>query len=220
MWAQRGRALLAAVPIALLWFGVHGGDTDSRRAAVGRPVPEYRAVSLDGDPASLGALRGRAVLLNVWSVWCTPCRAEVPVLDGLYRTYRTAGLEMIGVNVDPRGDESTVRTYVRAAGMTYPVWRDPEDAIAARFPAAGVPRSYLIGRDGTLLWEHLGMIRRDDPGLRRAVQDALGQRWPDAAVVSDVRVSSSASRIVATRIAGTRHARHLLDERQARSMLL
>lgn len=176
MWPQPGRVLLAAVPIALLWFGAQGCDTKSRTAVLGRQVPEYRAVSLDGDPMSLGALRGRAVLLNVWSVWRPPSRAEIPLLDGLYRRYQPAGLEMVGVNVDPRGDGSTVRTFVRASGMTYPVWRDAEDTISARFPAAGVPRSYLIGRDGTLVWERVGVMRRNDPELRRALQEALGER--------------------------------------------
>jgi len=60
--------------------------------------------------------------------------------------------------------------------MKYPVWRDAEATISKRFPAAGVPRSYLIGRDGTLVWEHVGVMRRNDPGLRRALQDALSER--------------------------------------------
>jgi thiol-disulfide isomerase/thioredoxin len=190
------------VPIALLWFGTQGCDTKSRTAVLGRQVPEYRAVSLDGDPMSLGALRGRAVLLNVWSVWCPPCRAEIPLLDELYRRYQPAGLEMVGVNVDPRGDGSTVRTFVRASGMTYPVWRDAEDTISARFPATGVPRSYLIGRDGTLVWEHVGVMRRNDPGLRRALEDALGERragchgdWRAACTSRDAHSVLSAQRI-------------------------
>jgi len=194
-FAVARHAFLAAVPIALVWMGTHVVDRpESRTAVVGERVPEYRAVSLKGSRTSLEALRGQPVLLNVWSVWCAPCRAEIPSLEGLYRTYRTARLEIVGVNVDPRGDAATIAAFVRAAGMTYPVWRDPEEKISAFFPGASMPRSYLIASDGTLLWERVGVIQGDEPGLRRAVQDALGRRWPDAAVVSDVRVSPSASR--------------------------
>jgi thiol-disulfide isomerase/thioredoxin len=174
MWTP-GRTFLLAVPIALLWMGVPGGDPqDLRTAVVGTQVPELRAVSLEGSRTSLGALRGRAVLLNVWSVWCAPCRAEIPALEELYRTYEAAGLEVVGVNVDPGGDDATIRTFQRATGMTYPVWCDPDQEISARFPTTAVPRSYLIARDGTLLWDHVGVIRRDDPDLRRALQAALG----------------------------------------------
>jgi len=175
MQPKSGGVLLAAVTLTLTWLGVFGSGPEPRTAVVGRPVPEYRAIALDGAPASLGALRGRTVLLNVWSAWCAPCRTEIPSLQRLYQTYREAGLEMVGVNTDPRGAESTVRTFVRAAGVTYPVWLDADEAISARFPATGVPRSYLIGRDGTLLWEHVGVLRPDDPGLRKVLQGALGE---------------------------------------------
>ena len=175
MQPQRGGILLAVVPLALVWLGVYGSGPEPRTGVIGRLVPEYRAIALDGAPASLGALRGRTVLLNLWSVWCAPCRAEMPSLEQLYRAYRPAGLEMVGVNTDPRGAESTVRTFVRAAGVTYPVWLDADEAISARFPATGVPRSYVIGRDGTLLWEHVGVLRPDDPGLRKVLQGALGE---------------------------------------------
>jgi thiol-disulfide isomerase/thioredoxin len=158
----------------MVWMGTHAVEPPgSRIAAVGDEVPEYRAVSLQGSRTSLEALRGHPVLLNVWSLWCAPCRAETPSLQRLYQTYREAGLEIVGVNVDPRGEDAIIGAFVRAAGMTYAVWRDPEQEISASFPSTGVPRSYLIASNGTLLWEHVGMIQGDDPELRRAVQDAV-----------------------------------------------
>ncbi len=39
-------------------------------------IGAYHAVSLDGSEVSLRDLRGQVVLLNVWTLWCLPCRSE------------------------------------------------------------------------------------------------------------------------------------------------
>jgi thiol-disulfide isomerase/thioredoxin len=144
------------------------------RPATGNPRPfDSGAVSLDGTPVSLGAMDGEVVLLNVWSVWCLPCRVEVPVLAHLQRRYAAAGLRVVGVNIDPRGDAATVRSFVRAAGIPYPVWLDFDGSLSARFPRDGVPASYLIGRGGELVWMRLGVIPEVDPGLANALHRAL-----------------------------------------------
>ena len=46
---------------------------------VGNPrASNARAVSLDGTAVSLEAMHGGVVLVNVWSVWCLPCRVGSP----------------------------------------------------------------------------------------------------------------------------------------------
>jgi hypothetical protein len=45
--------------------------------------------------------------------------------------------------------------------------------VTATFLAVGVPASYLIARDGTLLWRHVGPIQENDPVLTRLLDSAL-----------------------------------------------
>ena len=144
-------------------------------AIIGERVPDYRAVSLAGESRSLRELRGRVVLLNVWSVWCAPCRAEMPVLEALRRMHDRGDLEIVGLNVDRRGDEGTIDRFVRASRIGYAVWRDPSDSFPGRRPSDGLPASYLIARDGTLVWARLGALRRDDRELGAAVANALAR---------------------------------------------
>jgi thiol-disulfide isomerase/thioredoxin len=169
----RGRRLpcVMAVTLSLAALAAcgrdHGTETGSPRAS------GSEAVSLDGDPVSLSAMDGEVVLVNVWSVWCLPCRVEIPVLGRLQRRYAAAGLRVVGVNIDPRGDEPTVRSFVRGAGIPYPVWLDFDGSLSARFPRDGVPASYLLGRGGELVWMRLGAIPEADPGLANALHRAL-----------------------------------------------
>jgi peroxiredoxin len=140
---------------------------------VGRPAPAYRAVSLNGDSASLEALRGRPVLLNVWATWCHPCRDEIPELQRLYERYRERGLELVGVSVDAAGDNEAVREFMRRYGMTYPVWRDPGERVSAAFLVVGVPATFLIDRGGVLRWKKTGPIALGDSTLAGAIEEAL-----------------------------------------------
>lgn len=148
-------------------------DSESGMAAVGRPAPAYSTVSIDGDSVSLASQRGQVVLLNVWATWCHPCRDEMPVLQDLHEKYGGQGLNLVGVSVDARGEQAKVRDFVRRFGLTYPIWLDPDEGVAHTFLAVGVPATFLIGRDGTLLWRHVGPIRADDPRLMPVLVAAL-----------------------------------------------
>jgi cytochrome c-type biogenesis protein len=148
-------------------------DATPRAPELGKPAPDYRALSLSGDSVSLAQMRGRVVLLNVWATWCHPCRDEIPVLQALHEQYSSAGLSLVGVSVDARGEEDTIREFATDFNMTYPVWLDPDERVQSTFLAIGVPATFLIDRSGMLRWRHVGPVRANDPTLRRELERAL-----------------------------------------------
>jgi thiol-disulfide isomerase/thioredoxin len=157
-------------------LGCGAGDRDVRRPEIGQPVPAYGAVTLDGDSVSLTHVRGSVTLLNVWATWCHPCREEIPVLQALHERYAARGFEVVGVSVDGRGEEATIREFARDFGMTYDLWHDPEERVQSTFLAVGVPATFLIDRGGVLRWRHVGPIRATDTTLVREIERALGAR--------------------------------------------
>ena len=145
----------------------------AQRVVIGEPAPRYAATTLAGDSASTAALAGKVVLLNVWATWCAPCRAEIPYLQSLYEQHRADGLEIVGVSVDARGQESAITDFAKEFRMTYPIWRDPDERVQSLYMALGVPSSYLIDRAGILRWRRLGTIRASDTTLTQALAAAL-----------------------------------------------
>lgn len=143
------------------------------RVEVGIEAPPYAARNLAGDSVSLALLRGKPVLLNVWATWCAPCKEEIPYLESLHAAHGSAGLQIIGVSVDARGDEAKIEEFARDFRMTYPIWRDPDERVNSRFLAIGVPSTYLIDRDGILRWKHLGTLRPTTPGFSDALAQVL-----------------------------------------------
>ncbi len=162
--------LLAAL-IAVVAAGCSGEPMP--RVQIGAPAPYYSARSLAGDSVATSSLAGKVVLLNVWATWCAPCRDEIPYLQSLYQKHQPSGLEIIGVSVDARGEEEAIRGFAKDFGMTYPIWRDPDERVQSLFFSLGVPASYLIDRTGILRWKRLGIISEADTAFTRTLADAL-----------------------------------------------
>ena len=146
------------------------------RVEVGIEAPAYAARNLQGDSVSLALLRGKPVLLNVWATWCLPCKEEIPFLEKLHGEHAARGLQIVGVSIDARGDEDKIESFARDFRMTYPIWRDPDERVNARFLAIGVPSTYLIDRDGVLRWKHLGTLRPTSAGFQAALEDVLREK--------------------------------------------
>ena len=144
------------------------------RVEVGRPVPAYSTVSLEGDSVSLAAQKGKVVLVNIWATWCHPCREEIPELIAVRSRYHARGLELIGVSVDTDGYDDAIRTFMADYKMTFPIWRDPDERISTQFLAVGVPATFLIDRDGILRWRKVGPIAPNDTSLAAAIERSLG----------------------------------------------
>jgi hypothetical protein len=49
--------------------GVRGGGGDIAGADVGQPVPDIVGTTLDGKELALSDLRGKKVIVNLWSSW-------------------------------------------------------------------------------------------------------------------------------------------------------
>jgi thiol-disulfide isomerase/thioredoxin len=100
---------------------------------------------------------GRPLLVNFWAPWCSPCRAEVPLLEHLSRT-RPEGLQVIGVAVDAR---PAVLRYARRAGIRYPLLiglRPGMRAIRALGMVAAFPLSVFVDAHGRIVTVEMGRL--------------------------------------------------------------
>jgi len=94
-------------------------------------------------------------------------------MERLYQRYSPKGLAVVGINVDDEDHEKTVREFMTAYGISYSVWLDPKKDVLRDFIAIGVPATFLISRNGTLLYRHMGPLEDDDWGMHRMIQNSL-----------------------------------------------
>lgn len=147
----------------------------STRIEVGLPAPAYKAITMSGDSVSLASHRGHVVLLNIWATWCIPCRLEVPVVERLHQRYGPKGLDVIGVSVDVEDKKFMIENFTKTFAVTYEIWRDTKSGILETYRAIGVPATFIIGRDGVLLYKYLGPIPEGDSQIHRMIEEGLSR---------------------------------------------
>lgn len=140
---------------------------------VGSAVPAYTAVSLAGDTLRVGT-SGTPMVVNVWATWCTSCREEMASLDSLQSEFGGNGLRVIGVSVD-EGRVEKVKQYTETNGLQFAISHDPAGDIQRAYQVVGVPTTFIIAPDGTLLWRYTGNIAPILDDVRVAIRGALNK---------------------------------------------
>lgn len=103
--------------------------------------------------------QGKVVVLNFWASWCSPCRAEVPELKSLRRTYAEDDLLILGLNVD--NDPAAYADFVTKTGFTYPV-RRADEGVLRLYRVQSIPRLLIYNPKGELVVDHEGLATATD----------------------------------------------------------
>ena len=138
--------------------------------ASGLSAPDFTVKDLDGKTFVFGEERTkRAHLLVFWSIFCEPCREEMPVIQRISDEYRAAGsLDVLAVNMDGEPFIDGIKGFLRQYKYTVRVILDELDAkgdqfaIADPFQVAGTPVIYLVDAEGKVAGSHLGRIGEAD----------------------------------------------------------
>jgi cytochrome c biogenesis protein CcmG/thiol:disulfide interchange protein DsbE len=147
--------------VAWTWAGrvppsvVASGTRLSPAPAVGHPAPEFALDGPAGDSFSLGALRGKPVVLNFWATWCPPCRSEAPDLQSASRRY--AGQVSV-LAVDQGEPAATVQAYTAQQGLTYPSPLDENGRVSLAYGVHALPTTFFIDRDGIIRQIYVGPL--------------------------------------------------------------
>ncbi len=166
------RASSAYFALLLAAGACSSSDAKFRPLAAGEPVPAFTVRTLAGDSASVGPGE-QLTLLNLWATWCGPCQEEFPELEQLHRDYDGKGLRILAVSVD-LGSDDGVRAFIEEHGATFTIGRDGEGRMQRLYQTVGLPETFLIAPDGTLLWRHFGALRPGAEELRRRIDQAIG----------------------------------------------
>lgn len=152
---------ISVIPvIALLAYGFRTNPRDIPSPLVGRPAATFTLTSLDGQTLSLGALRGKVVVVNFWASWCFPaCYEEAPALERSWRAYRDRGVVMIGVNIQDTPEAA--QKFIREFSLTFPNVRDLDGKVSIDYGVYGVPETFFIDKRGQIRAKQTGGVTDD-----------------------------------------------------------
>jgi peroxiredoxin len=145
-----------------------GAQTPAQGASsAGTSAPDFTASDVDGKTFHLSDHLGKdVVLLDFWSTFCEPCKAEFPHLRALYDDNKSKGLLVVGVAMDGPETIADVHAFVKRFELDFPVVTDDDSRIASLYdPKKSMPLSVLIGRSGKIVVVREGY----NPGEERLV---------------------------------------------------
>ncbi|MDZ7632630.1 MAG: TlpA disulfide reductase family protein [Gemmatimonadaceae bacterium] len=172
--AGRCRAVAAFVLI----FAMPGAVGAQRPAIPNDTLPRadlsWSMRTLDGERLTLERFRGRVILINSWATWCEPCVAELSSMQVLRDAIADASL--VFALVTPQRKEP-VAEFVRRRALRLPVYLEMSQAPAVyRFDA--VPTTWIVDREGRIVFRHRGAMRWDTPAVQRFVRSLLSADEP------------------------------------------
>ena len=142
----------AVLFFAVLTMGVAifaAAPTASAKAA-----PDEALVGINSGDATIYGLAGeKPLFLNFWATWCPPCVGEMPAIEAMYKKYGDR-LNFAAVSFD--NSAADAQKMIAERGMTVPVYACDQDKMSSDYSIDAIPRSILIGKDGTIIAEHVG----------------------------------------------------------------
>ena len=141
---------------------IHAGDV----------APDFTVEMLDGSKVTLSEFRGKVVLVGFWATWCPPCRQELShmqkdVID------RFAGKELVVLPISRGEKRQTVEEYIAKMGYTFPIGLDGDQSIYKKYATNYIPRSFVVGRDGKVVYVAVGYDEQIAKEIDEAISEAL-----------------------------------------------
>jgi cytochrome c biogenesis protein CcmG/thiol:disulfide interchange protein DsbE len=161
---KRRRSWLAILPLvvfaglaAIFFIQLRSGEDSSfvPSVLIGREAPATNLPPLAGsDLPGLAStdFKGHVTLVNVWASWCAPCREEQPLLMTLKGDPR---FRLTGLNYKDK-PENALRFLGEMGNPFAAIGVDETGRTAIDWGVYGVPETYLVGKDGRVLYKHVG----------------------------------------------------------------
>ncbi len=137
-------------------------------------APDFTLKDVGGKPVRLKELRGKLVFLNFFATWCGPCRDEIPSMEQLHRAYDGKGLMFLAVDV--REGAKAVRAFLGELRVSFAAVLDDDGSVSQEYGVRALPVSFLVGRDGMILWRAIGAREWNTPQARRYFDQMIGQK--------------------------------------------
>lgn len=126
--------------------------------ASGTKAPDFELKGLDGKTYKLSELKGQAVMLDFWATWCPSCKAEMPLLQEMYKQYADQGFIIIGI--DMQETPKVVQQFQQEYGLTFPLVIDSEEKVTKLYDIVPLPTAYFIDRNGVVQTKWTGQLTK------------------------------------------------------------
>ena len=154
--------------LVTLWAFAGDGDNE--------PAPRFRAKTLTGENFNNESVKGRVVLLEFWTTWCSYCRDEEALVEKIDKQFASKGLLVLAIDVAE--SKKTVKKYLEQHPRACRIVLTEDTNLAAMYQATAYPIYVVIDSNGNIAGEQRGAA--GERGLRRLLARAGVEAEEDA----------------------------------------
>jgi cytochrome c biogenesis protein CcmG/thiol:disulfide interchange protein DsbE len=125
-----------------------------------------------GANVKLSEYKGKIVYLDFWASWCAPCKQSFPWMNTMQEKYRSQGLEIVAVNLDASTDDA--QKFLASNATKFTIAYDNKGQTPKLFGVKGMPTSYILNRDGKIIYQHMGFNDSEKEKMEQKLIEALG----------------------------------------------
>jgi cytochrome c biogenesis protein CcmG/thiol:disulfide interchange protein DsbE len=161
--------VLAGLWVAYLLLWPSQSKAPGTGIPVGQAAPDFTLETLDGKTLKLSDLKGKPVMLNFFTSWCSACREEMPALEEVYKEYQAQGFVIVAVNLAE--SDVAVRAFQQKLGLTFPIVMDRDQRVSRVYDIVPLPTSYFVDRNGVVRAKWTGALTKQQ--LKALLQQIL-----------------------------------------------
>jgi thiol-disulfide isomerase/thioredoxin len=118
-------------------------------------APPFRMVTSEGEELQLDDMNGKVVLLDFWATWCGPCKQTLPEIARIAKDYANDPT-LVVISVSQDADANAWKTFIQQNNMTWPQYRDANNALGSAYGVSAIPHFFTIDTNGILKTEQVG----------------------------------------------------------------
>jgi len=152
-------------------------QSQSKNASHGVKAYDFTFTDINGKVHHLSDFKGKVVVVQFFGTYCPACRAEMPVLDKIYKDYG-GKVVVIGLSVDYTGaPPEKLKPFVEEMGVSYLVGPATDKAwneYAGRITGLdSIPQTFIIDKKGYIRYYEVGFAPSYENLFRKAVDQLL-----------------------------------------------
>ena len=140
---------------------------------VGDTMPNFELKSSVNGDVKPADLKGKVVLVSLFATWCGPCQKELAdVQSTLWPKYKD-NKDFVMLVIGREHTDEDLQKYNERKKFTFPLYPDPKREVFSLFAEKSIPRAYLFGKDGKLIYSSVGYTAEEFQELMKTVESAL-----------------------------------------------
>lgn len=160
------------LPALMCLFSI-GLSAQTEKVKKGDSLPRFTIKSEVYGNVTPADLKGKVVLVSLFATWCPPCQKELADIEKkLYPKYKgNKNFKLLVIGREHT--DADLEKYNKKKNFTFPLYPDPKREVFSKFADQSIPRAYLFGKDGKLVYTSSGYSAEEFQKLMDTVESEL-----------------------------------------------